>query len=143
MAETMIVLDTSALLAYVDDEDGAEVVANYLRAGQQQEATLNASFVTLTEIRYITIQEKDESSADYLVGLVKSWPINWIYPDERQCLLAARYKAEYGISLADSFVAAATSLLDATLVHKDPDFELMAAELRFRGLPFKTPTGGL
>ncbi len=78
------------------------------------------------------------SSADYLVGLVKSWPLRWVYADERQCLLAARYKAEYRISLADSFVAAATSLLDAVLVHKDPEFDPMGNELRLRSLPFKT-----
>ncbi len=136
-----VVLDTSAVLAYVDDEDGAEVVADYLRAGQRQAVALYASFVSLTEIRYITIQEKDESSADYLVGLVKSWPLNWVYPDEKQCLLAARYKAEYGISLADSFVAAAAHSLNATLVHKDPEFDRMAKEIRLRPLPFKTRKG--
>ncbi|MBN2131667.1 MAG: PIN domain-containing protein, partial [Sedimentisphaerales bacterium] len=120
----------------------AEVVADYLRAGLRGEVILYASVVTLTEVRYITIQEKDESSADYLVGLVKSWSLNWVYPDKRQCLLAARHKAEYGISLADSFVAAAASLLDATLVHKDPEFELMGNELRLRALPFKVRKKG-
>ncbi len=132
-----VMLDTSAVFAYVDDEPGAEVVADYLRAAQRKEVTLYASFVTLTEIRYITIQEQDESSADYLVGLIKSWPLVWIYPDERQCLLAARYKAGYKISLADSFVAAAAALLGAELIHKDPEFEDLAVELRLRGLPFK------
>ena len=136
MAES-VVLDTSAALAYVDDEEGAEIVAAYLRAGQRGEASLYASFMTLTEIRYITIREKDETGADHLIGLVKSWPLIWIYPDEKQCLLAARYKAEYSISLADAFVAAAASLINATLVHKDPEFEAMAGELRLRGLPLK------
>ena len=139
MAET-VVLDTSAVLAYVDDEPGepgAEIVADCLCRASRQELALHVSFVTLTEIRYITIQEKDESSADYLVGLVKSWPLRWVYPDEKQCLLAARYKAEYGISLADSFVAAATRSLNATLVHKDPEFEPMAEEIQLRSLPFK------
>ena len=136
MAEA-VVLDTSAVLAYVDDEEGADIVEEYLRAGERKELALHASFVTLTEIRYITIQEKDESSADYLIGLVKSWPVKWVYPDERQCLLAARYKARYCISLADSFVAAAAWFLEATLVHKDPEFEAMDGEIRLRALPFK------
>lgn len=136
MAESVI-LDTSAVFAYVDDEDGSEVVADYLRAGQRQKLILYVSFISLTEIRYITLREKDETSADYLVGLVKSWPLNWVWPDERQCLLAARYKAEYRISLADSFVAAASFLLNAALVHKDPEFERMAKELQLRALPFK------
>lgn len=136
MAEA-VVLDTSAILAYVDDEPGSEVVAGYLRAAQRGEISLYASFVTLTEVRYITIQEKDESSADYLLGLVKAWPLNWIYPDERQCLLAARFKSEHQISLADSFVAAAASLLGATLVHKDPECEDLAPDLRLQALPFK------
>lgn len=137
MAEP-ILLDTSAVFTFVDDETGAEIVAGYLRAGTKARFQLLASFVTLTEIRYITIQEKDESSADYLVGLVKSWPLRWIWPDERQCLLAARYKAEYGISLADSFVAAAASALNAILVHKDPEFDTLAGIIQMRALPFKS-----
>lgn len=136
MAEAFV-LDTSAVLAYVDDEEGTDFVAELLRAAQREEIALHASFVTLTEVRYITMQERDEASADHLAGLVKSWPLRWVYPDETQCLLAARYKAEYRISLADAFVAATTFRLNATLVHKDPEFEAMAGEIRLRALPFK------
>lgn len=132
-----VMLDTSAVFTFVDDEEGAGAVEENLRSAYRHELVLYASFVTLTEIRYVTIREKDESSADYLIGQVKSWPISWVYPNERQCLLAARYKAEYRISLADSFVAAAARLLNATLIHKDPEFDALAGEIRLRALPFK------
>ncbi len=42
MAEP-VVLDTSAVLAYVDDEDGAEVIADYLRTGQRRVVALYAA----------------------------------------------------------------------------------------------------
>jgi uncharacterized protein len=136
VAET-VVLDTSAVLAYVDGEDGVQIVEDCLRAAQRQRLVLCASFVTLVEIRYITIQEKGESSADYLLGMVKSWPLRWVYPDEKQCLLAARYKAEFRISLADAFIAAAAHGVQATLIHKDPEFAPLAREIRLAPLPFK------
>ena len=136
MSESVL-LDTSAILAYVDDEAGASAVEGFLRAAERHDCVLYASFVTLTELRHVTMQERDEVSADYLIGLVKSWPLHWVYPDERQCLLAARYKAQYRISLADAFVAAAARTLGATLVHKDPEFAPMAREVALQPLPYK------
>lgn len=132
-----VVLDSSAVLAYVDDEDGADEVGRHLLSARKGRLKLYASFVTLTEVRYLTMQEKDEASADYLVGLIKSWPLNWVHSDERHCLLAARYKAEHSLSLADAFVAATADFLDAVLLHKDPEFEPLSGEIRLRALPYK------
>jgi len=132
-----VLLDTSAIFALIDDEEGAETVEDYLNAAYKGKVRLFASFVSLIEVRYIVIQEKDEPSADYLVALVKSWPLKWIYPDERQCLLAARFKAQYRISLADAMIAAAAHTLKALLVHKDPEFDPLSSEIQLLVLPYR------
>lgn len=132
-----VLFDTSAILALVDDEEGADTVQQYLTSAREYKVRLFASFVSLVEVRYITIQEKDEPGADYLVGLIKSWPLQWIYPDERQCLLAARFKAGYRIALADAIIAAAAYMLKAILVHKDPEFNQLSQEIRLLALPYK------
>jgi len=75
-----------------------------------------------------------------LLPLVKSWPITWIHSDEQLCLLAARYKAQYRISLADAFVAAAAFKLNAALVHKDPEFDALESEVKLQPLPYKSKT---
>lgn len=136
MAEAVL-LDTSAIFALVDDEEGADTVEQYLRSAQEGKVQLVASFMSLLEVRYITMQEKDEPSADYLVALVKSWPLKWIYPDERQCLLAARFKAEYRLSVADAMIAAAAYTLKAFLVHKDPEFDPLSSEIQLLALPYR------
>jgi len=134
-----VLLDTSAFIAHLEDEEGADEVERYLRDAENDGYRLLASFVTLTELRYVTIQRKNEPSADRVVALVKSWPVEWIQSDERLCLLAGKLKAAYRISLADAFIAATARLTNSTLVHKDPEFESLSAEVRLAPLPYKRP----
>lgn len=132
-----LVLDASAILAYVDDEPGADTVQKHLLAARADRLQIFACFVTLTEVRYITIQEKGEAAADCLVGLVKSWPMHWVHSDEQLCLLAARFKAHNSLSLADAFVAATAFRLQAAVMHKDPEFESVRSLVKLVPLPYK------
>ena len=132
-----VLLDTSAVFCLVDNEAGADTVERHLRTAEERHSRLMASFVTLTEVRYISLQEQGAAAADYLTGLVKSWPVEWIHSDETICLLAAHYKAKHRLSLADAFIAATAKLADATLVHKDPEFEPLGDEISLAPLPYK------
>ena len=49
---------------------------------------------------------------------------------------AAEIKARFRLSLADAWIAASALLLDAVLVHKDPEFERVD-DLRQELLPYK------
>lgn len=93
--------------------------------------------VTLMELYYITLQEQGDDLAAQLVGLVKSWPIRWIYPDEKALLHAGRIKAFHRLSFADAIIAAVAKLHEAVLVHKDPEFETLADEVSLLNLPYK------
>jgi ribonuclease VapC len=74
------------------------------------------------ELSYIMLREQGEDEAAQLVALVKSWPITWVYPDEKLLLQAAKLKAFHRLSLADALIAAVAKLHGATLVHKDPEW---------------------
>ena len=39
--------------------------------------------MSLMELYYITLRERGEDEATRLIALVKSWPVVWIYPDEK------------------------------------------------------------
>ena len=52
------VLDTSALLAYIEDEDGSEQVELLLEQAETEQILLLVSFITITEIFYITLPYK-------------------------------------------------------------------------------------
>jgi len=131
------VLDTSAIFAYLEDEDGADTVRDALRAAERGDWHIAVCFVTLTELRYILIQEQDIAGAIQATAIIKSWPISWVHSSEELCNAAADIKAVHRVSLADSFVAATAKLNGATLMHKDPEFQALDGIVRLRPLPFK------
>jgi predicted nucleic acid-binding protein len=64
----------------------------------------------------------------------------WLHSDDAFCDSAAALKASHRISFADAFVAAAALRVDATLVHKDPQFAALAGLVKQEMLPPKTST---
>jgi len=131
------VLDTSAIFAYTDQEDGCEEVEKLLYEARAAVSVLIICSISLMEISYISLMEQGEDKAAELIALVKSWPVSWVYPDERLLLQAGKLKASYRLSVADALIAAVAKLHDATLVHKDPELAALSGELNLRNLPFK------
>ncbi|MBE2237720.1 MAG: hypothetical protein IAE81_08025 [Caldilineaceae bacterium] len=52
-------------------------------------------------------------------------------------LAAARFKANYPVSLADAMIAAYATKVGAILLHKDPEYEALADVVRLEKLPDK------
>lgn len=136
MAE-VYVLDTSAILAFTDVEEGASEVERLLKTARAGQCRLLVCSITLTELFYTAVRQKGEDEAAKLVALIKAWPVSWIYPDEKLLLQAGKLKASYRLSVADALIAAVAKLHRATLVHKDPELEALSPELRLLSLPFK------
>jgi predicted nucleic acid-binding protein len=132
----LYVLDTSAIFTFTDQEDGAEEVERLLGA-QVNKCQLEACSISLMELYYVTLRERGEDQAAKLVGLVKSWPVIWVYPDEKTLLQAGKLKATYRLSVADALIVAVAKLHLATLVHKDPEFEALNQNVQLLSLPFK------
>lgn len=130
-------LDTSAILALTDQEDGAQTVEALLERAAAAECAVEICAASLMELYYISLQETNEDEAVQLVGIVKSWPVTWVYPDEKALMLAGRIKAFHRLSFADALIAAVAKLRGATLVHKDPELVALAPELALLSLPYK------
>ena len=137
MAE-LYVLDTSAIFTLTDQEAGADEVEDILNTARADECQIEICSISLMELSYVTLRELGEDKAAQLVALVKSWPITWVYPDEKLLLQAARLKAFHRLSLADALIAAVAKLHDATLAHKDPEFESLSEQVSLLTLPYKT-----
>jgi predicted nucleic acid-binding protein len=136
MAESFL-LDTSAFITLTDKEAGAERVRELLRAGYRGDVILRACFVTLTETHYILIHDRGAERARRILSAIKKFPITWLHSDEALCAAAAELKANHKLSFADAFVAATAQLLNATLVHKDPEFAALAGIIKLEPLPPK------
>jgi predicted nucleic acid-binding protein len=133
----VVVLDTSACLAFLENEAGAEAVETCLLKAKSGLMAVHASFATLTEVEYITTQERGAADAAKALAKIKAWPLQWHHTDDVLCSEAAKIKAAYTVSLADAFVAATALRVDGLLMHKDPEFRALGA-LKQQMLPPKT-----
>lgn len=133
MSESPYLLDTSAILTLLEDEDGAQRVETLLR---QEDILL--PFVVLLETYYITLQEQTEDIADRRYALLKQLPGNILWQvDEPTLLTAGRLKAAHHLSLADALIAAFAMRHQAILVHKDPEMAALTESVQLETLPYK------
>lgn len=130
-------LDTSAIFAFTDGEEGCEVVEELFDRATEGRSRLLGCSMSLMEIYYVTLQEQGDDDAARLFNAVKHWPLRWIHPSEETLLVGGRIKAQHRLSFADALIAATTWLADATLVHKDPEFDALEGELAVLALPYK------
>ena len=130
-------LDTSAVFALTDDEPGADEVQRLLDEARPGGPSVLLCTLTLMEVYYVSLQEEGEDHAARLVGRIKSWPIRWAAPDEKDLLRGGRFKAFQRVSFADAVIAAVACNRGATLVHKDPELEALAEEVALLPLPYK------
>ena len=133
------ILDTSALLTYIEDEDGSDEVEKLLVKAENGEVEIYIAFISITEVFYITLQEKDETEAMQRIKLIQSLAVKFVESYEDLNLAAGRFKSTNRISLADSYIAALCHEYEGTLVHKDPEFEKMSSSLKEHRLPYKSP----
>jgi predicted nucleic acid-binding protein len=112
-------LDTSAILTLRDDEPGAERVAMVLEGPNP----CFACFITRMEVLYRVWKDEGERSGRLAYEQLQSLPIQWVDQTEPLLLEASRIKASHPLSVADAWIAATALHSQATLVHKDPEFE--------------------
>ena len=132
-----VFLDTSAWFALAEDEAGSDEVISLIHDSWRGVTAIHSCFVTLAELEYVRTQEKGGASATALIEWARRQPVHWHHSDGALCSAAAKLKAAYKISFADSFVAALAQRLNATLVHKDPEFAAVNSEIKQHMLPTK------
>ena len=110
----------------------------YFEKAIDGDATLHSSFVSLTELEFITTQRFGTDKARELLESVEDKPVRWHQSDRALCAEAAKLKAAHKVSFADAFVAATAKRVDAVLIHKDPEFAALAGVLKLHGLPPKS-----
>lgn len=131
------VLDTSAIFTFTGNEPGAERVRELLIDGIAGRVQLFGSFVTLTEVEYITLQKEGPQAARQRLADLVAMPIHWLHSDAMLCSEAAKLKSTYRISFADAFVAATANHFNAILIHRDQEFIPLSNNLQQSMLPPK------
>ena len=120
------VLDSSALLAFLWDEAGAEAVEDVLT---EEGAELFMSAVNLGEVAYIVHRLCGEEAAAAVEAKVMETPgLRVVDATWERAKSAARIKAEERLSFADFFCAGLAQEKGATVVTCDRDFERLERE---------------
>ena len=132
MKTDLFLPDTSAILTMMDSEEGADLVEDILRT---REILLPA--LVLFEVYYKSIQYRGVETAELRYATLRSIRATHVSELTEPVLLkGGEFKANYQISLADSIIAAYAFVHNATLVHKDPEFEALTMVNQVK-LPYK------
>jgi len=128
----LFLTDKSAILTMMDSEEGADLVEDILRT---REILLPA--LVLFEVYYKSIQYRGVETAEMRYATLRSIRATHVSELTEPVLLkGGEFKAKYQISLADSIIAAYAFVHNATLVHKDPEFEALTMVNQVK-LPYK------
>ncbi len=117
------VLDSYALIAYFEDEVGADRVAQVLRELIKGQAKGFMSVVNWGELYYNTMREQGVSEAEKVILQLDKFPIQIVDVNRELAYEAAKLKGEFRIAYADCFAVALSMKLNADLVTGDPDFK--------------------
>ncbi|HSP07402.1 MAG TPA: type II toxin-antitoxin system VapC family toxin [Acidobacteriota bacterium] len=131
-------LDTSALLAFTDNEEGASAVQKILEDAKNKKLAVYISAMSLMELYYVTCREMGEDAAMQMILLTRSLPVTELPLSDDLIVPAGDLKARYQISVADAWIAATAGREGLTLLHKDPEFEPLKEELDVQELPYKS-----
>jgi predicted nucleic acid-binding protein len=125
MAENkpVFVLDSFAILAYFQAENGGERVLELLNNAREDKVELVMSLINVGEVVYLTGRNRGRKIAEALLKDLRDLPITFFEASEERILASAWIKASHAISYADSFAIALSQELKGTLVTGDPEFE--------------------
>lgn len=126
------VLDSWALIAFFEDEPGAERVERLLAQAAADSHKLLLTAVNWGEIYYNTMREISQEAAERHARAIAALPIEIVGVGDDLALArqAAIYKARHKMAYADCFAAALAKLKSAVLLTGDPEFKAVEKEVK-------------
>ena len=118
-----IVLDSWAVLAYLQGEPVAELLADIIADALENEIPVFMSVINVGEVWYILAREVSATEADDSLLKLQSWGVEFVDADWNFTHEAAIFKSKFKISYADAFAAALAKARRAALVTGDPEFK--------------------
>lgn len=123
------ILDAYALIAFFEDEPGADFVRRLLLEAETDRLKLAMSVVSLGEVWYSIARAVSPKQADALIEEIQGMSIEIVDADWKLTYQAAMYKSKGGLSYADCYTAALGKLRDAEIVTGDPEFQKLKGEI--------------
>ena len=125
-AKPVYLLDSFALLAYLNGESGGGRIQELLALAGEGKCRMLLCMINLGEVLYITERKRGLPLAQSVLALVESLPVEVLDASRDLVLDAAHVKAHHALSYADAFAVASAMREQATLLTGDPEFEIVA-----------------
>lgn len=129
-----IVLDSWAVIAYLEGEAAAEKIANQIADAHEHKIPLFMSVVNAGEVWYIIARETSVGDADRSITELKHLGIGFIDADWSLAREAGGFKAKHKMSFADCFAAALTKEKKALLLTGYSEFRQVEKEINIEWL---------
>ena len=123
------VLDSYALIAFLENEPGADAVRELILQAEAGELKLLMCVINLGEIWYSIARTTSPKTADRFVQEIQGMAIEFVDADWALTQQAAIYKARGRISFADCFAAALAKTRKAEVVTGDKEFKRLEDEI--------------
>ena len=130
----VVVLDSWATIAYLEDEPSAERVADIIADAHEEEIPLLMSVVNAGEVWYIIARESSVPDADASINQLRDLGIEFVDADWNLAKDAGYFKSKNKMSFADCFAAALAKQRKAHLATGDPEFKQVENEIAINWL---------
>jgi predicted nucleic acid-binding protein len=130
----VVVLDSWATIAYLEDEASAERVADIIADAHEEEIPLLMSVVNAGEVWYIIARESSVADADASINQLCDLGIEFVGADWNLAKDAGYFKSKNKMSFADCFAAALAKQRKAHLATGDPEFKQVESEIAINWL---------
>ncbi len=128
------VLDTWAVIAYLEDEPSGEQVEDLIATAHEEQIPIYMSVINVGEVWYTMAREISEEEANASVKSLRDLRIQFENADWELTQEAARFKSQHKMSYADAFAAALAKIKKADLVTGDNEFKPLDGEIKIAWL---------
>jgi uncharacterized protein len=124
-----VVLDSWAVIAYLEDEDSAAKVADIIADAHDEQIPLVMTVVNAGEVWYIVARQTSAADADASIKQLRDLGIGFVDADWSLAREAGYFKSKNKMSFADAFAAALAKQRRAHLATGDPEFKQIEKEV--------------
>ena len=126
---TRYIIDSYAIIAFFEDEPGANRVASILNDMINRKSKGYMSVINWGEIYYNTFRVQGEAAALSAITQLARYPIEIVEANQELTYQAVKLKARFKIAYADCFAAALAGRLKAPVLTGDQEFRKLKAEI--------------
>jgi predicted nucleic acid-binding protein len=131
----VIVLDTWAMLTYLDGELAAQDVRQVLSRARRKDVLVLFSLINYGECLYLIERARGLQNTQLAVSIIDQLAVRVVPTDRSLVFEAAHLKACHPISNADAFSVALGKRNRAHLMTGDPEFQAVEADVAIHWLP--------